>query len=198
MASRRNPPVTAKGLLRDISFQMERLLEFLEADLTPAFMRPDFTKDGLGVDDLISAGASSSSWIYRLQTILEWSSLASEEELWLQTQEMELAPPGSHIQGVWPMPSFLRHLGRSKVHKARSDLQQGRKLRRLEAEFGTGIALVLVPVMPTFRRLSLAEEAKFIQHLVSDYPSIICEAQRLPNLKTKYQRLVGQIGLGCV
>ena len=197
MPSRRNPPVTAKGLLRDISFQMERSLEFLETDLTPAFIGPDFTKDGLGVDDLISAGASSTAWMLRLRTILEWSSLASEEEHWLYAHNMESAPTVSH-RGVWLMPYYLRHLGRSKVHKARSDLQQGRKLRRLEAKFGTGIALVLVPVMPTFRRLSLAEEAKFIQHLVSDYPSIICEAQRLPNLKTKYQRLVCKLGLAYV
>lgn len=57
-------------------------------------------------------------------------------------------------------------------------------------KFGAGMALVLAPVMSTFRRLSLAEEAKFIQLLVSDYPSTICEAQRLRNLKIKYQTLV--------
>ncbi|KAJ5752748.1 hypothetical protein N7520_009665 [Penicillium odoratum] len=198
MASLRNPPVTAEGLLRDLLFQMEHMLDFLETDLTPAIIGPKVTKDSPCVVDLISAGASSSRWILRLRTILEWSSLASEEEHWLQAHEMELAPPGSHIQGVWLMPSFLRHLGRSNDHNARSDLQQGRKLRRMEVKLGTGIALVLAPVMPTFRRLSLAEEAKFIQLLVSDYPSILCETQRLRNLKMKYQTLVSQFGLGCV
>ncbi|KAJ5778353.1 hypothetical protein N7520_001599 [Penicillium odoratum] len=198
MASRRNPPVTAEVLLRDLSSQMEHMLDFLETDLTPAIIRPKIAKDSPCVVDLISAGASSSRWILRLRTILEWSSLASEEEHWLQAHEMELAPPGSHIQGVWLMPSFLRHLGRSNDHNARSDLQQGRKLRRMEVKLGTGIALVLAPVMPTFRRLSLAEEAKFIQLLVSDYPSILCETQRLRNLKMKYQTLVSQFGLGCV
>ncbi|KAJ5654932.1 hypothetical protein N7490_001935 [Penicillium lividum] len=198
MASRRNPPVTAEGLLRDLSSQMEHMLDFLETDLTPAIIRPKIAKDSPCVVDLISAGASSSRWILRLRTILEWSSLASEEEHWLQAHEMELAPPGSHIQGVWLMPSFLRHLGRSNDHNARSDLQQGRKLRRLEVKLGTGIALVLAPVMPIFRRLSLAEEAKFIQLLVSDYRSILCETQRLQNIKIKYQTLVSQFGLGCV
>lgn len=95
------------------------------------------------------------------------------------------------------MPSFLRHLGRSNDHNARSDLQQGRKLRRLEAKFSTGIALVLAPVLPTFRRLSLAEEAKFIQLLGSDYPSMIYEAQRLRTLKIKYQTLVSLPGFEC-
>ena len=198
MASRRNPPVTAEALLQDLSSQMEHLLDFLETDLTPAIIGPNVTQDGPCVVDLISAGASSSRWILRLRTILEWSSLALEEELWLQAHEMELAPPGSHIQGVWLMPSFPRHLGRSNDHNARSDLQQGRKLRRLEAEFGTGIALVLAPVMPIFRRLSLAEEAKFIPLLGSDYPNILCEARRLQNLKMKYQNLVRLFGVDCV
>ncbi|KAJ5654837.1 hypothetical protein N7490_001840 [Penicillium lividum] len=198
MASRRNPPVTAEGLLRDLSSQMKHMLDFLETDLTPAIIGPKVAQDSPCVVDLISAGASSSRWILRLRTILEWSSLASEEEHWLQAHEMELAPPGSRIQGVWLMPSFLRHLGRSNDHNARSDLQQGRKLRRLELKLGAGIALVLAPVMPTFRRLSLAEEAKFIQLLVSDYRSILCETQSLQHIKIKYQTLVSQFGLDCV
>ncbi|CAG8084110.1 unnamed protein product [Penicillium nalgiovense] len=88
------------------------------------------------------------------------------------------------------MPSFLRHLGRSSDHNAYSALQQGRKLRRFEIEFGEGIALLFAPVLPTFRRLSLIEEAKAMQLLRASYTNILIDTQRLLYLKSRYQTLV--------
>lgn len=38
MPARRNPPVTADGLLHNLLAQMERFLEFLEVDLTPVIV----------------------------------------------------------------------------------------------------------------------------------------------------------------
>ncbi|KAJ6151216.1 hypothetical protein N7470_007810 [Penicillium chermesinum] len=61
---------------------------------------------------------------------------------------------GNHLRGVWPKPSFLRYLGLSDNHNVERDLKQGRKVRRLEAVFGPGIALLIVPVMSIFRRMS--------------------------------------------
>ena len=190
MPTRRNPPVTAEVLLHDLSAQMEHFLRFLELDLTPAIAQTGATSDCPSVVDFISHGASSRSWILRLQTIFRWSSLALKEEEWLRTQGLDRALPGSHVRGVWSMPTFLRHLGRSNDHNACSDLQQGRKLRRFEIEFGEGIALLLAPVLPTFRRLSLREEARAIQLLRASHTEILSHAQGLLTSKSKYQTLV--------
>lgn len=183
MPARRNRPVTAEGLIQKLSAHMKHFLRFLEVDLTPAIAQT-------GHRPRVSSGASSSSWILHLQTILQWSSLALEEEKWLEMQGLDRPLPGSHIRGVWAMPTFLRYLGRSKDPDACSDLQQGRKLRRFENEFGEGITLLLAPVVPTFRRLSLREEARAIQLLKASHAEILSYAQRLRTSKSKYQALV--------
>ncbi|KAJ5473992.1 hypothetical protein N7475_003558 [Penicillium sp. IBT 31633x] len=185
MSPRRNPRVTAECLLHDLSIRMEHFLRFLEADLSPAIAENSTT-----VVDFVSRGASSRSWILHLQTILRWSSLALEEEEWLRMQGVDCPRPGRQVRGVWSMPSFLRHLRRSDDHNARSALQQGRKIRRFEVEFGEGIALLFAPVLPTFRRLSLTEEAKAIQLLRASYANILVDARRLRLFKSKYQTLV--------
>lgn len=189
MTPRHNTPITAERLLDDISAQMEHLLKFLEIDLTPAIVKPSSSED-YNVVDLISHGASSRLWISRLQTLIRWSSLALDEEEWLRKQGLVRGPPGNHIRGVWLMPSYLRHIGRSNDHNIRSDLQQGRKLRRLESELGPGIALLFIPVLPSIRRLSLSEEVRTIQLLRSDHLNILYEARMLYNLRTKYQQMV--------
>ncbi|CAG7923603.1 unnamed protein product [Penicillium olsonii] len=190
MPARRNSPVTAEGFLHDLSAQMEHFLRFLEVDLTPAITQTGATSDYQSVVDFISQGASSRLWILRLQTIFRWSSLALEEEEWLRTQGLDRAITGSHVRGVWSMPTFLRHLGRSNDHNACSDLQRGRKLRRFEIEFGEGIALLLTPVLPTFRRLSLGEEARAMQLLKASHTEILSHAERLLASKSKYQTLL--------
>ncbi|KAJ5927156.1 hypothetical protein N7516_008929 [Penicillium verrucosum] len=184
MPARHNPTVTTEGLLHDLSIQMEHFLRLLEVDLSPAIAEEDTTSEFPSILDFISCGASSRLWILRLQTIFRWSSLALEEEEWLRTQGLDRAHPGSQVRGVWSMPSFLRHLGRSKDHNAYSDLQQGRKLRRFEIEFSEGIALLFAPVLPTFRRLSLIEEAKAIQLLRGSFADIPVNAQRLLHFKS--------------
>lgn len=61
---------------------------------------------------------------------LSWSSMAIEEEEWIRTQGLDSAPPDNRVRGVWSRPSFLRYLGRSKDHNARSDLPPGNPCRR--------------------------------------------------------------------
>lgn len=183
MPPRRNPPVTAEGLLHDLSIRIEHLLRFLKADLSPAIAETSLV-------DFISRGANQRPWILHLQTILRWSSLALEEEEWLRMQGLDLPRPGRQVRGIWSMPSFLRHLGRSNDHNACSALQQGRKLRRFEIEFGEGITLLFAPILPTFRRLSLTEEAKAMQLLRASYANILVDARRLRLFKSNYQTLV--------
>ncbi|OQE64549.1 hypothetical protein PENNAL_c0225G01684 [Penicillium nalgiovense] len=185
MPPRRNPPVTAECLLHDLSIRMEHFLRVLEADLSPAIAETSTT-----LVDFISRGANSRSWILHLQTILRWSCLALEEEKWLRMQGLNLPRPGRQVRGIWSMPSFLRHFGRSEDHNACSALQQGRKIRRFEVEFGEGIALLFAPVLPTFRRLSLPEEAKAMQLLRASHANILVDARRLRLFKSKYQTLV--------
>lgn len=186
MAARRNPSVTAEGLLHDLSTQMEHFLRFLEADVSPAFAE---TSTASSVD-FILRGVSSCLWIRRLQTIFQWSSLALREEEWLRMHGLDRAHPRSQVRGLWSMPSFLRHLGQSNDHNACSALQQGRKIRRFEIEFGEGIAILLAPVLSTFRRLSLVEEANAKQLLRASYINILNNAQQLLHFKSKYQTLV--------
>lgn len=184
MPPRQNPPVTAESLLYDLSIQLERYLRFLETDLTPAILQSNTNGEDPSGVDLISHGVSSRPWILRLQAIFEWTNLASREEEWLQSQGLELALPGSHIRGVWSMPSFLRNEGRSKDHNVSSDLRQGRKIRRFEKELGAGITILLAIILPIFRRLALDEEAKAMQLLRTNYADII---QTLLVLRLKYQ-----------
>ena len=51
--------------------------------------------------------------------------------------------------------------------------KQGRKLRRFKIEFGEGIAILLAPVLPSFRRLSLIEEANAIKLLRASHINIL-------------------------
>ncbi|KAJ5891354.1 uncharacterized protein N7473_007582 [Penicillium subrubescens] len=133
MPARQNPLITAESLFHDLSTQLERYLRFLEIDLTPVILQSKLDCDDPSAVDLISHG----------------------EEAWLQSQGLELALPGSHVRGVWSIPTFLRNEGRSKDHNASSNLRQGRKIRRFEKELGAGIALLLAIVLPSFRRLPL-------------------------------------------
>jgi hypothetical protein len=184
MPARQNPLITAESLFHDLSTQLERYLRFLEIDLTPVILQSKLNCEDPSAVDLISHGVSSRLWIIRLQSIFEWTNLTSQEEAWLQSQGLELALPGSHVRGVWSMPTFLRNEGRSKDHNASSDLRQGRKIRRFEKELGAGIALLLAIVLPSFRRLPLGEEAKTIQLLRTNYADII---QSLLALRLRYQ-----------
>lgn len=177
MSSRRNQKITAEGLLQDIVAQMSLLDRFVEIDLTPVLVHID-PADRDRALGLISQGASSCAWVKHLYEICRWVSLASAEEGWLQEQGIEGVCQDNRLRGVWSMPSFLRHLGLSNDQNIASDLKQGRKVKRLETKLGLGISLLMVPVMPIFRRLNREEEAKAIELLRADYAGINQCAQR--------------------
>lgn len=186
MPARQNRPATAEVLLRDLSSQMEKYLNFLRIDLAPAILEP--TPDrAYSMIDSIATGEDSRSWIIRLRTMLWWASLASAEEEWQHLHGVERPHPGSNLRGVWSMPSFLRHIGQSKDPNVSHAIQQGRKLRRFERQLGTGISLLLVAVLPTFRRLSLKEETRTIQLLrTTTHTHLIHVAQIVSPLYSQY------------
>lgn len=196
MSPRRNPQVTAEGLLQDIAAQIDLLARFVEIDLTPAmiYTSPTDRDRALG---LISQGGSSRAWIKNLYEVCRWSSIASAEEEWLQELGIEGICRDNRLRGVWSMPSFLRDLGLSNDQNITSDLKQGRKVKRFEMKLGPGIALLIVPVMPIFRRLKREEEARTIELLGADYQGINQWAQRNEWLAQIYQVLVSESRFLC-
>lgn len=196
MSPRRNPQVTAEGLLQDIAAQIDLLARFVEIDLTPAmiYTSPTDRDRALG---LISQGGSSRAWIKNLYEVCRWSSIASAEEEWLQELGIEGICRDNRLRGVWSMPSFLRDLGLSNDQNITSDLKQGRKVKRFEMKLGPGIALLIVPVMLIFRRLKREEEARTIELLGADYQGINQWAQRNEWLAQIYQVLVSKSRFLC-
>jgi hypothetical protein len=197
MPTRQNHVDNAEKLLHDLLAQLQNYLLFLETDLTPILLEHVLrSAEDPTARELSSIGVNSNTWIEQLQNALQWTCLALGEEEWLQSQGADLPRPGSQLRGVFSMPSFLRAKGGAKNHNTFHALQQGRKLRRLENEFGTGFSLLLVPVLPTFRRLSLDEEHKLVQLLrTTDYANIILHAQSLTLLRSSYQGLHTWVGL---
>jgi hypothetical protein len=197
MPNRRNQVDNAEKLLHDLSAQLKNYFLFLNSDLTSILLEHSVrAAEDPTARELSSIGVNSNTWIENLQTILQWTCLALGEEEWLQSQGADLPRPGSQLRGVFSMPSFLRAKGAAKNHNTFHALQQGRKLRRLENEFGTGFSLLLVPVLPIFRRLALGEERKLVQLLRSADPAkIIPRAQNLSVLRSTYQSLHTSVGL---
>ncbi|KAJ5219640.1 hypothetical protein N7468_008844 [Penicillium chermesinum] len=188
MPPRRKQVVTADRLFQDMTAQMDFLSTFLEVDLTPAMPLSSATDRNRAID-LLPQGANFRPSIERLYKVCQWSSLAFQEEEWREEQGMERVCRGRDLCGVWPKPSFLRHLGLSDDHNVESDLKQGRKVRRLEAAFGPGTALLIVPIVPLFRVLCIREEAKLVE-LLRDNEHITRWAQKYEGLKQIYQGLI--------
>ncbi|KAF3399900.1 hypothetical protein F1880_008383 [Penicillium rolfsii] len=93
---------------------------------------------------------------------------------------------GSHRLGT--MATFIRQEGLPDNHNTKKALQHRRTLMRFESQFGSGITLLLIPVLPAFRSLSLAEEARAIELLQgNDFTSVRQWAYALANLRVDYQ-----------
>ena len=191
MPTRRNQVDNAERLLHDLSAQLQSYLLFLEADLTSILLEHSRrAEEDPTANDLSLFGVNSHTWVKQLRNVLQWTCLALEEEEWLQSQGADVPRPGRQLRGVWSMPSFLRSKGGGKNHNTLHALQQGRKLRRFETEFGAGFSLLLIPVLPTFRRLALDEERRVVQFLrTADPAKIIPSAKSLALLRSTYQSL---------
>lgn len=191
MPARRNQVDNAEKLLYDLSAQLQSYFLFLKTDLTSILLQQSVrAAEDPTATDLSLFGVNSHTWVKQLLNVLQWTCLALAEEEWLQLQGVGLPRPGSHLGGVWSMPSFLRSKGEEKNHNTLHALQQGRKLRRFETEFGVGFSLLLIPVLPAFRRLSLDEERRVVQLLrAADPANIIPSAKSLALLRSTYQSL---------
>lgn len=174
---------------------MAHFLKFLETDLTPIILEEGTVVGSPEILDLISQGANSRIWILRVQNILQWSLLGWEEDRWLNSQGLDRLSQQPRGHGVWSRPSFLRSQGLSHDNNARTSLQLGRKLWRFEAGSGVGIVLLLVPVLPSLRRLSLNEEVRTVTLLQTEYTKILLCAKRLNNLTLKYRNMVHHLFL---
>lgn len=200
MATRRNQVDNAEKILYDLSAQLQNYLLFLQTDLTSILLQHSVrAAEDPTANDLSLFGVNSHTWVKQLLNVLQWTCLALGEEEWLQSQGVDLPRPGSQLRGVWSMPSFLRSKGGGKNHNTVHALQQGRKLRRFETEFGAGFSLLLIPVLPTFRRLSFHEERRLVQLLrAADTANIISSAKSLTLLRSTYQSLHTSVSPSCL
>ncbi|CAG8210208.1 unnamed protein product [Penicillium nalgiovense] len=187
------PPATAERLLTDLSTQLDMFSRFLKVDLTSIILEGDLVQgESRRATELLATGKNTQCWIQRLQEIHQWTNLALREQDWLQrTGRNEPTPcSGSHRFGT--MAAFIQEEGLSDTHNTKKALQHGRRLMRFEREFGHGITLIWLPVLPALRCLSLAEEARTIEMLgSSDFAYVAHRAQLLARLRFNYQCIHG-------
>ncbi|KAJ5904748.1 uncharacterized protein N7473_001664 [Penicillium subrubescens] len=187
------PPITAEILLADLSAQLNTLLSFLKLDLSPVILAGPAELGCHRPAVRIGKGTNTYAWIQRLQEIHYWTNLALWEQDWLKrTGRNAPTPcPGSHRLGT--MATFIQQEGLSDNHNTNKALQYGRRLMRFESTLGSGFSLLLIPVLPAVRRLSLAEEARTVEMIRgSDFTRIKHQAQALSRLRRKYQCIHGK------
>lgn len=187
------PSVTAENLLTDLSTQLDSFIRFLKIDLTPII--PGGGPGEWGSDrasELVATGRNTHCWIQRLQDIHHWTNLALWEEDWLQRSGGSMPKPCSRSHRLGTMATFIQREGLPNHPKTTKAIQLGRKLRRFESEFGYGITLLFIPVLPAFRCLSLTEEARVIEILLGGgFSNVMHQVQTLACLRFDYQCAYG-------
>lgn len=186
-------PTTAESLLADLSAQLNPFLSFLKVDLSPVILTGPAERGCHRTATQIENGTNTYCWIQHLQEIHYWTNLALWEQDWLQrTGRNEPTPcSGSHRLGT--MSTFIQQEGLSDNHNTKKALQHGRRLMRFESALGRGITLLLIPVLPAVRRLSLAEEARTVEMIRgSGFTGIKHQARALSRLRLKYQCIYGK------
>ncbi|OQD78767.1 hypothetical protein PENANT_c083G04973 [Penicillium antarcticum] len=185
-------PVTAEKLLSDLSTQLDIFIRFLSIDLTSVILEGVSDQGCLRAAELIATGTNTYIWLQRIQEIHQWTNLALWEQDWLQRTGRNKPTPcsGSHRLGT--MTTFIQEEKLSDSHNTRKALQHGRRLIRFEYELGPGITLLFIPVLPAFRCLTLAEEARTVVMLRDgDFAQIMYQAQALACLRFNYQCIHG-------
>lgn len=177
----------------DISNQLDSFIRFLKIDLSPV-IRGGGPGQRVGdrSSELAATGRNTHCWIERLTQIHDWTNLALWEEDWLQRSGGSKPQPCSRSHRLGTMATFIQQVGLPNNSNTTKAIQLGRKLRRFESEVGYGITLFLIPVLPSFRSLSLAEEARVIEILRGGgFPNITNQAQALAFLRFDYQCAYG-------
>ncbi|CAI7613019.1 unnamed protein product [Penicillium viridicatum] len=187
------PPATAERLLTDLSTQLDMLIRFLKVDLTSVILEGNsLQEETRRATELVATGKNTQCWIQRLHDVHQWTNLALWEQDWLQrTGRNESTPcPGSHRFGT--MAAFIQEEGLSDNHNTKKALQHGRRLMRFEREFGHGITLLLLPVLPALRSLTQAEEARTMEMLRDGNSAYVAHlGQLLARLRFNYQYIHG-------
>jgi hypothetical protein len=90
------------------------------------------------------------------------------------------------------MASFIQEEGLLDNENTKKSIQHGRRLMRFEREFGHGITLLWLPVLPALRRLSLSEETRIMGMLRDgDFAYVAHRAQLLARLRLNNQCIHG-------
>jgi hypothetical protein len=191
MPTRQNTPITAENLLGRITALLKHCHLFFQTDLTSMVLCTRLNSEETSRTQYLTLNESQYSWETRLQTILYWSSLALREQRWLEAQGLGAANFGTAARRRHgTMGTFIRQEGLTDDASTLHDLQQGRKLLRLENAMGAGISLLLVPVMPMIRRLTIYEESRVVRMLESGAYQEIREATHaLSELRLDYQEM---------
>lgn len=190
MSTRKNIPITAERLLNCILIRLLDVRNFFSKDLT-ALISTTQLRDGEDprMIGLNSIGNDSGSWEGRLKTILSWTSIALREQRWLREQGLDpLASIACGVRRHGTMHTFIHQEGLPDKASTTHALQQGRKILRLEHAIGSSISLLLLPVLPEFRRLPSGEEFKFSEILRNgEFKEITNMAFKLCELRSNYQ-----------
>ncbi|CAG8134221.1 unnamed protein product [Penicillium salamii] len=187
------PPATAERLLTDLSIQLDLIIRFLGLDLTSVILEGD-SKQGKRwrATELIGMGKNTQCWIQGLQNVHQWTNLALREQAWLQRTGGNEPTPCSGPHRFGTMSAFIQEEGLSDNHNTKKALQHGRRLVRFEREFGHGITLLWLPVLPALRGLSLSEEVRTMEMLRGgDFAYVTHWARRLTRLRLNYQCIHG-------
>lgn len=179
---------TGESILADLLAQLNSFVCFLRIDLSPVISLGPAAGGSQRALERIAMGQNTTCWIERLQDIHTWTNLALWEQDWICRTGGNKPSPclGSHRLGT--MAAFIRQEGLPDNHNTKKALQHGRRVMRFEALFGTGITLLFIPVLPAFRRLSLAEEARTVELLQgNEFTNVRMWAQFLAQLRLDYQ-----------
>ncbi|CAG8061057.1 unnamed protein product, partial [Penicillium salamii] len=142
--------------------------------------------------ELIGMGKNTQCCIQRLQNVHHWTNLALREQDWLQRTGGNEPTPCSGPHRFGTMAAFIEEEGLSDNHNTKKALQHGRRLVRFEREFGPGITLLWLPVLPALCSLSLCEEARTMEMLRDgNFACVAHRAQRLTRLRFNYQCIHG-------
>jgi hypothetical protein len=187
------PPATAERLLTDLSIQLDMFIRFLRLDLTSVVLEEELVQgERRRAAELMAMGKNTQCWMQRLHDVHQWTNLALWEQDWLQrTGRTEPSPcSGPHRFGT--MASFIQEEGLLDNENTKKALQLGRRLMRFEREFGHGITLLWLPILPVLRCLSLSEEARTMEMLRDgDFAYVTHRAQLLTRLRLNYQCIHG-------
>jgi hypothetical protein len=183
MTSRRNTSISAETFIHHVLARVKECRSFFQADLTSLVVESVPELEPSPMRD------TNKSWESNFQMLLSWTSLALREREWLKANGLS-KPNLGHIsvRRHGTMRKFLSEEGLLEAAISSSNLQQGRKILRIEDIVGKGTALLLVPVLPMIRRVSRHEESR-VTRMLASHQDVRIMADELSQLRQEYQEM---------